>query len=285
MTPFRQTALTSLLIAVLTLAINLLPATAQTDQVLIGASGMSGIDLETWATGSIEPIDEVQRLRLSRLHFDACTGIVLHNTGGSALLYAESTGVRYVFQGGESYPDVPLRQGESVMAGPVDYLTIINPVSDPAISVDLLVLSVVTGNSFVEVPMLDENFPFPEDSGCAGMNPDGAVTPTILAEGIAAEGGETLYLGSAVFLPGSTTDGWDLINEGSSFNMLILAGGMSVAGPNSGRAAWIGPGGVNSTYYNEGPIPSFPFINDSPTTVLGLVFGTVTGPGAVWQPT
>jgi hypothetical protein len=66
--------------------------------------------------------------------------------------------------------------------------------------------------------------------------------------------------------------------------VLLLAGGMSVAGPNSGRAAWIGPGGVNSSYFFEGPIPSFPFVNDRNTPIMGLVFGTVAGPGAVWLP-
>jgi hypothetical protein len=245
---------------------------------------MEGIDLQTWATGDLqEPIGAGQRLRISRLHFDPCTGITLHNTGGSVLVYAESTGVRYVFQGGESFPNTPLRQGESVLAGPIDYLSIINPESDPAISVDLLVLSVTQGDDFVEVPMA-ESLPFPEDSFCDGINPDGLVTPTILGEGVAAEGGETLYLGSAVFQPGATTEGWELINEGSAFNLLILSGGMSVAGPNSGRAAWIGPGMVNSTYYNEGPVASFPFVNSGETPILGLVFGTVAGPGAVWLP-
>lgn len=279
------------LVPLLVLSNATLPAAAQSEQVLVGASGMEGIGLDTWATGDIDPwdsgfidpIEKGQRLRLSRLHFDPCTGIVLHNTGGSVLLYAESTGVRYVFQGGESYPNTPLNQGDSVTAGPFDYLTIINPISDPAISVDLLVLSVVTADSFVDVPMI-KTFTFPEDSSCDGINADGAVTPTILGEGIAAAGGETLYIGSVVFQPDATTEGWDLINEGGSFNVLILAGGMSVAGPNSGRAAWIGPGGVNSTYYNEGPIPSLPFVNDGTTPVIGLVFGTVTGPGAVWLP-
>jgi hypothetical protein len=153
----------------------------------------------------------------------------------------------------------------------------------PAYSVDLLLLSVTEDDSFVDVPMI-ENFTFPEDSGCDGINEDGDVTPTILGEGIAAEGGETLYIGSALFQPGATTEGWDLINEGSSFNLLMLAGGMSVAGPSSGRAAWIGPGGVNSTSYFEGPIPSVPFVNDGSTPIIGLVFGTVNGPGAVWLP-
>jgi hypothetical protein len=280
---FSRIAVLAALLAV-HLATSLPSVAAQADQVLVGASGMEGIDLQTWATGDLpEPIEAGQRLRLSRLHFDPCTGISLHNTGGSVLLYAESTGVRYAFQGGESFPNTPLRQGESVLAGPVDYLTIINPESDPAISVDLLVLSQTGGDDFVEVPML-ENLPFPEDSACNGINPDGLVTPTILGEGVAAEGGETLYLGSAVFQPGATTEGWDLIAEGSSFNLLMLTGGMSVAGPNSGRAAWIGPGMVNSSSYNEGPIPSFPFVNDGQTPILGLAFGTVTGPGAVWLP-
>ena len=272
------------LAAALTLATGILPAAAQADQVIVGASGMSGIDLETWATGDLrQPIEESQRLRLSRLHFDPCTGIVLHNTGGSVLLYAESTGVRYVFQGGESYPNTSLLQGESVLAGPVDFLTIINPESDPAIAVDLLVLSVTEGDSYFDVPII-EHFTFPEDSACDGVNENGEVRPTILGEGIAAEGGERLYIGSAVFLPGATTEGWGLINEGSAFNLLILGGSMSVAGPNSGRAAWIGPGEVNRTHYNEGPIPSFPFVNDGTTPVFGFVFGTVTGPGAVWLP-
>ena len=75
-----------------------------------------------------------------------------------------------------------------------------------------------------------------------------------------------------------------MINEGSSFNLLMLAGGMGLAGPNSGRGAWIGPGEVNSSYYFEGPILSFPFINGGSTPIMGLVFGTVTGPGAVWLP-
>jgi hypothetical protein len=286
-----RTALAVALISMLALSTGPLPAAAQTDQVLVGASGMQGIDLQTWATGDvdpwhtefIDPIGEGQRLRLSRLHFDPCTGIVLHNTGGSVLLYAESSDVDYFFQGGEGSPFTTLHQGDSVAAGPVDYLTIVNGMVDSAYSVDLLVLSVVTGDSFVEVPILDR-VDFPEESGCNGVNPDGEVTPKILGEGIAAEGGETLYLGSAVLLPDSTTEGWDLINEGNSFNLLILAGGMSVAGPNSGRAAWIGPGGVNSTYYNEGPIPDFPFVNNGTSPVIGLVFGTVTGPGAVWLP-
>src|SRR5690242_2229247 len=102
MLTIRRTTILSTLVAFLTLAANLLPAAAQTDQLLVGASGMSGIDLQTWATGDLrEPIEEGQRLRLSRLHFDPCTGIVLHNTNGEpVLLYAESTGVRYAFQGG-----------------------------------------------------------------------------------------------------------------------------------------------------------------------------------------
>ena len=285
MSTIRRTTTLSILVAILTFATNLLPAAAQADQILVGASGMSGIDLQTWATGDLrEPIEEGQRLRLSRLHFGPCTGVVMHNTSGEPfLLYAESTGVRYVFQGGESYPNTPLHQGESVIAGQFDYLTIINPNVDPAYSVDLLVLSITEGDSFVDVPMM-ENFTFPKDSGCDGINENGEVTPTILGEGVAAGGGETLYLGSAVFQPGATTEGWDLINEGSAFNLLILSGGMSVAGPNSGRAAWIGPAQVNSTEFNEGPIPSFPFENNGTTPILGLVFGTVTGPGAVWLP-
>ena len=239
---------TTILVAFLTLAANLLPAAAQTDQILVGASGMSGIDLHTWATGDLpEPIEEGQRLRLSRLHFDPCTGIVLHNTSGEpVLIYAESTGVRYVFQGGESYPNTPCAKRSRSSPGRFDYLTIINRMLTRRYSVDLLVLSVTEGDSFVDVPMM-ERFTFPKDSGCDGINADGEVTPTILGEGVAAGGGETLYLGSAVFQPGATTEGWDLINEGSAFNLLILTGGMSVAGPNSGRAAWIGPGQVNST--------------------------------------
>ena len=284
MNALRRTSILSTVVAVLVLLTNVLPVAAQAEQVLVGASGMEGIDLQTWATGDLrDPIEDGQRLRLSRLHFDACTGVVLHNNGGSVLIYAESTGVRYVFQGGESYPNTPLHQGESVIAGPVDYLTIINPNADPAYSVDLLLLSVTEDDSFVDVPMI-ENFTFPEDSGCDGINESGEVTPTILGEGNAAEGGETLYLGSAVLQPGATTAGWGLTNEGSSFNLLLLAGGMSVAGPNSGRAAWIGPGGVNSSYFFEGPIPSVPFVNDGNTPIMGLVFGTVTGPGAVWLP-
>ena len=81
-------------------------------------------------------------------------------------------------------------------------LTIINPNVDPAYSVDLLLLSVTEDDSFVDVPML-RSLPFPEDSGCGGINENGAVTPTILGEGVAAEGGETLYLGSAVLQPGA----------------------------------------------------------------------------------
>ena len=282
MSNVHRTTLLSALVAILTLMANLLPAAAQADQVLVGTSGMSGIDLQTWATGDLrEPIQEGQRLRLSRLHFDPCTAIALHNTGGSALIYAESSDISYAFQGGETIPDTPLKQGESITIGPRDFLTILNGNVDGAYSVDLLVLSVVTGDSFVEVPVL-HNILIPEDSPCDGINQDGEVTPTILGEGIAAVGGETLYLGSAVFQPGATTERWDLINEGSAFNLLILSGGMSVAGPNSGRAAWIGPGQVNSSSYNEGPIPSFPFVNDGTTPILGLAFGTVTGPGAVW---
>ena len=203
-----------ILISMLALSTGALPAAAQTDQVLVGASGMQGIDLQTWATGDvdpwdsgfIEPIEEGQRLRLSRLHFDPCTGIVLHNTGGSVLLYAESSDVDYFFQGGEGSPFTTLHQGDSVAAGPVDYLTIVNGMVDSAYSVDLLVLSVVTGDSFVEVPVLDR-VDFPDDSGCNGVNPNGEVRPTILGEGIAADGGETLYLGSAVFLPDSYNRG------------------------------------------------------------------------------
>jgi hypothetical protein len=284
MNALHRTSIVSTVVAVLALLATVLPVAAQAEQVLVGASGTRGIDLQTWATGDLrDPIEEGQRLRLSRLHFDPCTGVVLHNNGGSVLIYAESTGVRYVFQGGESYPNISLNQGESVIAGPVDYLPIINPNVDPSYSVDLLVLSVTEDDSFVDVPMI-ETFTFPEDSGCDGINENGKVSPTILGEGVAAEGGETLYLGSAVFQPGATTAGWGLINEGSSFNMLLLAGGMSVAGPNSGRAVWIGPGGVNSSYSFDGPIPSFPFVNDGNVPIIGLVFGTVAGPGAVWLP-
>jgi hypothetical protein len=266
-----------------TLAIPAPSAFAQPEEVLVGASGMTGIDLRTWASGDVLPIEQGQGLRLSRLHFDPCTGITLHNTGGSVLIYAESTGVRYVFQGGESYPNTPLRQGDSVTAGPADFLTIINPQSDPAIAVDLLLLSVTEGDSYVEVPMIGQ-FTFPDDSSCGGVNPAGGVTPTILAEGIAAVGGARLYIGSAVFLPGATTLGWDLINPGSSFNLLILAGGMGIAGQTSGRAAWIGPGRLNSSVSGEGQIARQPFTNDGPIPVLGLAFGTVIGPGAVWLP-
>ncbi|MBL7590274.1 hypothetical protein, partial [Escherichia coli] len=81
----------------------------------------------------------------------------------------------------------------------------------------LLILSVVEEDSFVEVPMLDR-FEFREGSSCDQLNDNGLVTPTILGEGFAAEGGVSLYIGSAIFLPGSSTEGWDLINEGSSFN-------------------------------------------------------------------
>jgi hypothetical protein len=143
---------------------------AQAEKVLVGASGMQGIDLQTWATGDLQqPIEEGQRLRLSRLHFDSCTGVVLHNNGGSVLIYAESTGVRYVFQGGESYPNTPLHQGESVIAGPADYLTIINPNVDPAYSVDLLLLSETEDDSFDDVTMI-ENLSFTEDIAFDGYN-------------------------------------------------------------------------------------------------------------------
>ncbi|MDQ2683846.1 MAG: hypothetical protein M3Y37_10005 [Chloroflexota bacterium] len=257
-------------------------AAAQADQVLVGASGILGVQFDTWAVGEIEEIEEGQALRLSRLHFDPCTGVVLHNTGASTLIYAESHGVQYAYQGGESYPRDVLAQGEWITAAPLDYLTIINPMVDPAYSVDLLILSVTEEDSFVEVPAI-ENFEFPGESGCDGINEDGEVIPTILAEGIAGEDAEELYLGSVVFNPGTTTEGWDILDEGTTFNMLILAGAMGTAGPNSGRGAWIGAGGVISSYFNEGPIVTIPFVNDGETPVMGLVFGTLDG-SAVWLP-
>ncbi|HQY30948.1 MAG TPA: hypothetical protein PK691_06665, partial [Thermomicrobiales bacterium] len=212
----RSIRLLSLLFVCLSLS--QLPVAAA-DQVLVGASGMKGIQLDTWASGEIPAIAEGQALRLSRLHFDSCTGVVLHNNGGATLIYAESSSVRYAYQGGESYPNTELAQGQAIIAQPGDFLTIINPMVDPAFSVDLLILSVTEGDSSVDVPMIPQ-FEFPDDSACNGINAKGLVTPTILGDGHASESGDTLYLGSAFFFPGSTTAGWGLINPGSSFNMV-----------------------------------------------------------------
>jgi hypothetical protein len=282
-TPIRLTWLS--LVALVSLIIGSLGASANVENVLVGASGMLGIQLDTWAAGEISPIAQGQQLRLSRLHFEPCTGIVLHNNGGSVLIYSESAGVKYVFQGGESYPDTPLDQSESVTADKSDYLTIVNDNPDPAYSSDLLVLSVTEDDSFVDVPMI-EQFEFRPDSGCDGINANSLVTPTVLAEGIASETGDMLYLGSAIFQPGATTEGWGLINPGSSFNLVLSAGGMDTAGPNSGRAAFVGPGGVLHDEYlgEDAVIPSLPFVNNSQTPIFGFVFGTVKSPGSVWLP-
>src|SRR5688572_18115148 len=83
----HRTAIALALIPALALSTGVLPAAAQSGQVLVGASSIEGIGFDTWATGDVDPIEVGQRLRLSRLHFDPCTGIVLHNTGGSVLLY------------------------------------------------------------------------------------------------------------------------------------------------------------------------------------------------------
>jgi len=259
------------------------PAAAKVDNVLVGASGIQGVSLETFATGAIDPIAKGQDLRLSRLHFDPCTAITLHNTGGAVLIYAESSGVAYAYQGGESTPDQPLDQGDSIVAGAHDFLTIVNPMIDPAYSVDLLLLSVTEDDSFVDVPVL-EAVTFGKDAACDEVNEKGTVTPTILAEGNAGVSGSILYIGSAFFYPEATTENWDIIDQGTTFNLLLLAGGMGAAGPNSGRAAWIGPGGVLHDSYNEGPIGTFPFVNTGPSPVFGLVFGTVMPNSAVFLP-
>jgi hypothetical protein len=268
-------------------ALVLLPssqAVAKADQVLVGASGIKGIQFDTFATGHIDAIEEGQGLRLSRLHFDPCTGIVLHNTGGGVLVYAESTGVSYAFQGGESSPTTALGQGESIIGRTRDFITIVNDTIDAAYSVDLLILSVTEDESFVDVPMITGN-PFSKGQQCDEINADGKVTPTILGEGVAAEGGTNLYIGSAFFFPDSTTDGWGLISEGSAFNFLVLTGGISTAAPNSGRAAWIGPGGViHDSYIVGGQIESIPFANASEQPVFGLAFGTVAENTAVFMP-
>lgn len=258
-------------------------AQARVQNILVGASGIKGVSLETFATGAIDPITKGQNLRLSRLHFDPCTGITLHNTGGSVLIYGESSSVAYAYQGGESTPDQPLEQGDSIIAGPSDFLTIVNPMIDPAYSVDLLLLSVTDDDSFVDVPVLDK-VQFGNDASCDEVNKKGTVTPTILAEGNAGVSGSILYIGSAFFYPDATTENWGIVDEGTTFNLLLLAGGMSTAGPNSGRAAWIGPGGVLKDFYNEGPIESFPFVNTGPSPVFGLVFGTVMPNSAVFLP-
>ena len=242
--------------------------------------------------GEIDPLGEGMVLGLERLALDACSAVALDGAAGPALIVAESSvvDVTTVYRGAVVH--TILTQGESTMMPAGQGFRLSNGAGDPAYRVTALLLY---ASDNADAPMgrveLQPGEPFAEwaeGSQCDLIQ--GGTATTLFVWGGVATGATRLWLGSATWAPGATTEGWAIPDRTATFNAVLLAGGMANAGAGSGRAFHagpyrpeLGPWQAMTDYADDGSgVMHAPYANDGQAPVVALIFGAGSGEAPIY---
>jgi hypothetical protein len=251
------------------------------DTVVIADPMPEGATLTVSAAGEIDPSSDFRLLMLEGLFISNCTAGEISHEYGPILVFAESYEVTVRFTAGGQKVDRLLPQGESVVVPADTPFTLINSMVDSAYPAEVILLIGTKANpaSATKAPFepvvtlaasLDR---WPEKSSCQSISTSAKLQPTFKVSGAAGTAASRLYLGIGIWEPGATTKGYEITDEASSLNLMILTGGMDNAGLGTGRAFHAGPRQVLTDAYDE-LLSHEPFANSGAAPVVGLIFGT-----------
>lgn len=288
----RMTALLSIALLV-TLSPG--PGVSANGAVAIFDQNPEGVSAEVWASGAIDPLGEGMVLGLERMALDACSAVALDGAAGPALIVAESSAVEVTTVMRGAVVHTTLAQGQSTVMPAGQGFRLSNGASDPAFTATALILYATdnadqpmgrvqpqSGEAYVE---------WADGSACDTIQ--GATTVSMFVWGGAAAGATQLWVGSAAWAPGATTEGWAITDRTATFDAVLLSGGMDNAGAGTGRAFHagpyrpeLGPWQAMSDFAVAEPVGMHaPFANTGLAPVTALVFGTASRQGPVYTMT
>lgn len=256
--------------------------------VTVAAKAPTGVSLTLAATGDNDPSLDITSLALEGWVVGSCTAGEMSHAHGPVLLWVESYQVTVRVAGGE---DQLLTQGESTVIPAGTSFTVINGMSDPAYPAEIVLLAGTKANPASKtaepyqpvVKLATSLDRWPAKSFCRKISANAQLQASFKVNGVAGKHGAKLYLGLGVWAPGATTAGYAITDEGASFNLLLLAGGMDNAGYGTGRAFHAGPRQVLKDAY-DGQLDHAPFANKGSVPIVGFIFGTAPADGAVFVP-
>jgi len=257
-------------------------ARAQTETVIF-ESTPEGITAQVWATAEIDPLTESSSIGFEQIAIGSCSATEFDGSeAGPVLVFAESYTLSVAIVGGSSSAEVTtLLQGESMTVPAGEDFRISNGMSDRAFSASAMLLYQIGED---DAPLSRENLavgePFADwgdDSFCDEVASE--FETTLFVTGTAKAGATQLYIGSVLWAGGATTEGNAIVDPTTTFNAVIISGGMGNAGLGTGRAFHLGPNqefAMNDSEALDFPGMSSPFSNPGTAPVYALVFGSAT---------